>query len=108
MFEVVPLAPTSTHSGVVDHPGIECNPAVLYFSIFSLCDSSILGPSQGEVSSMYKMCLSLSEKMIKSGRELKADSPSPMCAGNGVCFLLAILGDREVDLQYPIVALFQH
>ena len=35
---------------------------------------------------MYKMCLSLSEKMIKSGRELKADSPSPMCAGNGVFF----------------------
>ena len=57
---------------------------------------------------MYKMCLSLSEKMIKSGRELKADSPSPMCAGNGVCFLLAIPGNREVDLQYPIVALFQH
>ena len=83
MFEVVPLTPTSTHSGVVDHPGIECNPAVLYFF---LCDSSILGPSQGEVSSMYKMCLSLSEKMIKSGRELKADSPSPMCAGNGVFF----------------------
>ena len=73
MFEVVPLAPTSTHSGVVDHPGIECNPAVLHFSIFSLCDSFILDPSQGEVSSMYKMCLSLSEKMIKSGRELKAD-----------------------------------
>ena len=86
MFEVVPLAPTSTHSGVVDRPRIECNPAVLYFSIFSLCDSSILGPSQGEASSMYKMCLSLSEKMIKSGRELKADSPSPMCAGNGVFF----------------------
>ena len=36
MFEVVPLTPSSTHSGVVDHPGIECNPAVLYFSIFSL------------------------------------------------------------------------
>ena len=35
---------------------------------------------------MYKMCLSLSEKMIQSGRELKADSPSPMCAGNGVFF----------------------
>jgi len=86
VFEVVPLAPTSTHSGVVDHPGIECNPAILYFSIFSLCDASILGPSQGEVSSMYKMCLSLSEKMIKSGRELKVVSPSPMCAGNGVFF----------------------
>ena len=38
MFEVVPLAPTSTHSGVVDHLKIECNPAVLYFSIFSVCD----------------------------------------------------------------------
>ena len=67
VFEVVPLTPTSTHSGVVDHPGIECNPAVLYFSIFSLCDSSILSPSQGEVSSMYKMCLSLSEKIIRVG-----------------------------------------
>ena len=89
-FEVVPLAPTSTHSGVVDHPGIECNPAVLYFAIFSVCGSSILGPSQGEDSSMYKMCLSLSEKMIKSGRELKADSPSPLCAENGVFFRIRV------------------
>ena len=71
MFEVVPLAPTSTHSGVVDHPGIECNPAVLYFSIFSLCDSSVLGPSWGEASLMYKMCLSWLGLELGLGLSLK-------------------------------------